>query len=64
MVLAAGFRYLACRLAGRAADWELTAGKWLRRCQYQLAATITATFHTRWGPVWIATTFSSTSLRR
>jgi hypothetical protein len=61
-VLAAGFRYPACRLAGRAADWELTADKWLHRCQYQPAATITATFHIWWGPVRIAT--SSTSLRR
>src|SRR5262249_19738971 len=35
---ATGFRYPACRLPGCA------AGKWLRRCQYQPAATITTTF--------------------
>jgi hypothetical protein len=41
---ATGFRYPACRLPGCAADWELTADKWLRRCQYQPTATITTTF--------------------
>ena len=32
---ATGCRYPACRLAGRAADWEVTADQWLRRCQVE-----------------------------
>jgi len=67
-VLAAGwatdFRYPVRRLSGRGSAWELTAGKWLRRCQHSPAGTITVTFPDWWGRGRLATTFNCSSLRR
>ena len=37
---------------------NVTAGRSLRRCQYQFAATITATFRAGWGPLDRQATFS------
>jgi hypothetical protein len=68
LVLAAGwatdFRYPVRHFAGRATDWKLTAGPWLRYCEHKPAGTITVTFPNWWGTGNLSTTFNCSSLRR
>ena len=69
-VLAAGwvtdFRYPVRHYAGPAANWVLTADRWLHHCKHRPAGTITVKFTDWWGlgPTSLATTFNCTSLRR
>jgi hypothetical protein len=59
---ATDFRYPVRHFAGRATDWHLIAGRWLRHCQHRPGGTITVTFTNWWGTGQLATTFTCSSL--